>query len=74
MSPLEDTFDGANAALATGDLQTAIQGYRACVEEDPTFFDGWHALGMALLKTGNLKEVIGAGLMATDLQPNDLLA
>ena len=32
------------------------------------------ALGMALLKTGNTKEAIGAGLMATTLKPNDLLA
>ena len=72
--PLEDTFDEANAALATGDLENAIVGYRACVTEDPAFFDGWHALGMALMKTGNLKEAIGAGLMATDLKPNDLLA
>ena len=74
MSALEDTFDGANAALATGNLEEAISGYRACVEEDPKFFDGWHALGMALMKTGNLKEAIGAGLMATELEPNDLLA
>ncbi len=74
MSALEDTFDGANAALAIGDLQAAVSGYRACVEEDPKFFDAWHALGMALMKTGNLKEAIGAGLMATDLEPNDLLA
>ena len=29
---------------------------------------------MALMKTGHLKEAIGAGLKATTLQPNDLLA
>jgi predicted Zn-dependent protease len=29
---------------------------------------------MALLKLGHLKEAIGAGLMATTLRPNDLLA
>ena len=29
---------------------------------------------MALLRNGEVKEAIGAGLMATTLQPNDLLA
>ena len=41
---------------------------------DPGFFDGWHSLGMALMKQGMLQEAIGAGLMATELRPNDLLA
>ena len=67
-------FDDANGDLAIGDLDTAIDGYRRCVETDPQFFDGWHALGMALMKQGQLKEAIGAALMATHLQPNDLLA
>ena len=29
---------------------------------------------MALMKSGELKEAIGAALMATQLEPNDLLA
>jgi Flp pilus assembly protein TadD len=29
---------------------------------------------MTLMKTGQVKEAIGAGLMATTLRPNDLLA
>lgn len=67
-------FDEANGDLAVGDLAAAVGKYRRCVELDPEFFDGWHALGMALMKTGELKQAIGAGLMATTLQPNDLLA
>ena len=70
----DDLFDDANGDLALGDLEAAVEKYRRCVELDPVFFDGWHALGMALMKTGNLKEAIGAGLQATTLQPNDLLA
>ncbi|NNE90218.1 MAG: tetratricopeptide repeat protein [Verrucomicrobiales bacterium] len=70
----DDLFDDANGDLAVGDLEAAIEKYRQCVEIDPEFFDGWHALGMALMKTGKLKEAIGAGLQATTLQPNDLLA
>lgn len=71
---VEDLFDEANGDLAVGELTAAVEKYRRCVELDPAFFDGWHALGMALMKTGRLKEAIGAGLQATTLKPNDLLA
>lgn len=71
---LQDLFDDANGDLAVGDLEGAVLKYRRCVELDSEFFDGWHALAMALMKTGHLKEAIGAGLKATTLQPNDLLA
>jgi predicted Zn-dependent protease len=74
MSDLDTLFDDANGHLAVGDLEQAIAGYRACVEKDPAFFDGWHALGMALMKVGQIKEAIGCGLQAVTLRPNDLLA
>ena len=71
---LDTLFDDANGHLALGDLEEAIALYRRCVALDPDFFDGWHALGMALLKTGQTKEAIGCGLQAVTLKPNDLLA
>lgn len=71
---LEELFDDANGDLAVGDLEAAVEKYRRCVELDDQFFDGWHALAMALMKTGRIKEAIGAGLQATTLRPNDLLA
>ena len=71
---LQDLFDDANGHLALGELDEAVALYRKCVELDPAFFDGWHALGMALLKTGRVKEAIGCGLQSVTLQPNDLLA
>ena len=71
---VQEIFDDANGDLAVGDLVAAIEKYRRCVALDPGFFDGWHALGMGLMKTDQLKEAIGAGLMATTLKPNDLLA
>ena len=71
---LQTLFDDANGHLAVGELDEAIVLYRRCVALDPGFFDGWHALGMALLKTGNIKEAIGCGLQSVTLQPNDLLA
>ncbi len=67
-------FDEGNGELAVGNLEGAVDHYRRCVALDPEFFDGWHALAMALMKTGHLKEAIGAGLQATTLKPNDLLA
>jgi len=74
MPSIQDQFDEANGHLALGELDEAVALYRRCVEIDPSFFDGWHALGMALLKTGLLKEAIGCGLQAVTLKPNDLLA
>ena len=71
---LNTLFDDANGHLAVGELDEAIVLYRKCVEIDPDFFDGWHALGMALLKTEQVKEAIGCGLQAVTLKPNDLLA
>jgi len=71
---LQDLFDDANGHLAVGELDEAVTLYRRCVEIDPNFFDGWHALGMALLKVGHVKEAIGCGLQSVTLQPNDLLA
>jgi predicted Zn-dependent protease len=71
---LQNLFDDANGHLAIGEFDEAIDLYRRCVALDPGFFDGWHALGMALLKTGHVKEAIGCGLQSVSLQPNDLLA
>jgi predicted Zn-dependent protease len=71
---LQDLFDEANGHLAMGEMEQAVACYRRCVELDPEFFDGWHALGMALMKTGALKEAVGCGLKAVTLRPNDLLA
>ncbi|MFT4176093.1 MAG: tetratricopeptide repeat protein [Luteolibacter sp.] len=73
MSP-DDLFDDANGHLALGELEEAVVLYRRCVALDPEFFDGWHALAMALLKLGHTREAIGCGLKAVTLRPNDLLA
>ena len=67
-------FDRGHGFLAIGDFEQAAAAYRRSVEIDSEFFDGWHALGMTLLKTGEVKEAIGCGLQATTLRPNDLLA
>ena len=67
-------FDEANGLFAIGQTEEAAALFRRAVALDDEFFDGWHALGMALLKCGQVKEAIGCGLKATSLRPNDLLA
>ena len=71
MQTLEQIFDDANGDLAVGDLERAVEKYRRCVQLDPNFFDGWHALGMALMKLGRFEEAIEAGKCAVELRPND---
>jgi Flp pilus assembly protein TadD len=71
---IADLFDEASGDVAVGELEAAVEKYRRCTERDSEFFDGWHALGMALMKTGRFPEAIEAGLRATQLRPNDQLA
>ena len=72
--PVQALFDEATGDLAVGDLEAAVEKFRRCVGIDPEFFDGWHALGMALMKTGRFPEAIEAGLRSVRLRPNDQLA
>ena len=71
---VEEIFDDANGDLALGELDAAVEKYRRCTEIEPEFFDGWHALGMALMKLGRHPEAIAAGLRTVELRPNDQLA
>jgi Flp pilus assembly protein TadD len=71
---LEEIFDAATGDIALGDLDAAVEKYRRCVEIDPAFFDGWHALGMALMKSGRHAEAVEAGLRAVQLDPQNQLA
>ena len=71
MATRDEIFDNANGDLAIGELESAVEKYRRCVDLDPSFFDGWHALGMALMKIGRFDEAIGAGKKAVELRPND---
>jgi Flp pilus assembly protein TadD len=71
---IEALFDEASGDIAVGELDAAVEKYRRCVAAVPDYFDAWHALGMALMKTGRHPEAIEAGLRATELSPNDQLA
>ena len=74
MPDIDELFDDANGDLALGDLDAAVEKYRRCIELDPTFFDGWHALEMALMKLGRAADAIEIGKKTVELRPNDQLA
>ena len=69
-----ELFDEGTGDIALGNLDAAAEKFRECVQLQPDFFDGWHALGMALMKTGRHREAIEAGLQSVRLRPNDQLA
>jgi Flp pilus assembly protein TadD, contains TPR repeats len=69
-----EIFEEATGDIALGDLEAAVAKYRECVRLDPDYFEAWHALGMALMKSGHYPEAIEAGLRAVELNPNDQLA
>lgn len=69
-----DLLDDASGFLALGELDQAEQAFRRATEQVPESFDAWQGLAMTLLKLDRVKQAIGAGLMATSLRPNDLLA
>lgn len=71
---ITDLMDEASGDIAVGELEAAVAKYTRCTELAPGFFDGWHALGMALMKIGRFTEAIAAGLRAVELKPNDQLA
>ncbi len=73
-SEAESLFEDATGDIALGDLETAETKYRRCTELAPDFFEGWHALGMVLMKLGRYPEAIEAGLKAVELRPKDQLA
>src|ERR1700757_3099423 len=71
MESRDEIFDDANGDLAISELETAVENNRRCVSSDSKFFDGWHALGMALMKLGRFAEAVEAGKKAVELRPND---
>jgi len=74
MSDPEAHMDEGNTCLAVGDLDDAVIHYRKAVEVDPDFFDGWHALAMALMKLKRYEEAETAGKELLRLGPNEEMA
>lgn len=74
METKERCKDEGDSALAVGDLEGAERLYRKSVELDSGYAEGWHALGMVLLKRGLTEEAVGAAARAAELSPNDEIA
>ena len=70
----EDYYDQGMADFALAEFDKAIESYRQAVAVDPSYFDAWHALGMAYLRAGRIVEAVAAGKRAVELNPNDMLA
>lgn len=71
MPTYEEYKDDGDGALAIGELEEAVKFYQLSVDTKSDYFDGWHALGMALMKMGKYPEAIAAGLKATEIDPNN---
>jgi len=70
----EELLDEGNSELALGEMERAVDCYRRAVEADAFYFDGWQALGMALVKTNRAAEAVEALKRAVALQPDDQMA
>jgi len=74
MATPEELLDDGNSELAMGELDNAVGFYRRSVECDPEFFEGWQALGMALVKLNRAEEAVEVLRMAVTLKPDDQMA
>jgi Flp pilus assembly protein TadD len=70
----EDYYDQGMTEFSMAEFEKAIVSYRKAVDVDPSYFDAWHALGMAYLRAGKVQEAIEAGKRAVEINPNDMLA
>ncbi|MDX6766522.1 MAG: tetratricopeptide repeat protein [Candidatus Methylacidiphilales bacterium] len=70
----EELLDEGNSALALGELEQAVEWYRQSTVHDPAFFEGWQALGMALVKLNRAPEAVEALKTAVTLHPDDQMA
>lgn len=63
--------DDGDASLAIGELEEAVRCYQQSVDTNPDYFDGWHALSMALIKIEKYDDAINAAKRATEIEPNN---
>ena len=70
----EQHYDQGMLEFSMAEFEKAIESYRRAVDLDPSYFDAWHALGMAYLRAGKIQDAIEAGRRAVEINPNDMLA
>jgi len=74
MTEAESHLDEGNGCLALGELEEAVEHYQRAVDADVDYFDGWHALAMALMKLKRYDEAETAGKETIRIQPNNQMA
>ncbi len=70
----EVRYHEAVDSLATGDLPTAIAGFRASLAADPEYIDSAHGLIHALKDAGQLDEAVAIAQNLIATHPDDVLA
>ena len=70
----EEHYDQGMMEFSMAEFGQAIESYRKAVALDPSYFDAWHALGMAYLRASRIPDAIAAGKRAVEINPNDMLA
>jgi cytochrome c-type biogenesis protein CcmH/NrfG len=63
-------FSEAVQAQRSGDMNTAIAGYRAALLADPAFFEAWFNLGIAAYDLGQISQALTAYETALALRPD----
>lgn len=71
MTEPEDTFQRAVAEHRAGRFAAAETAYRLLLARDETFHPAWHALGVALLQSGNSAEALNALERAVEIAPHE---
>jgi tetratricopeptide (TPR) repeat protein len=74
MPSKEELYDQAIDHFADGQLEQAIESYRAALAIDPDYVDAWHGLAMAYNDAQRYDEAIEAGKRLCELTPDDILA
>jgi Tfp pilus assembly protein PilF len=73
MPTLQEQFDDAMFEFSTGNIDGAIEGLRAVLAADPSYFDAQLALGGAFYAKGDYATAIAEGHKAEKMKPHDQL-
>jgi tetratricopeptide (TPR) repeat protein len=74
MATKEELYDQAIDHFADGELDKAIETYRAAIALDEGYVDAWHGLAMAYNDAQRYEDAIEAGKRLCELTPDDVLA
>jgi superkiller protein 3 len=74
MATKEELYDRAIDHFADGELDQAIETYRAAIALDESYVDAWHGLAMAYNDAQRYADAIEAGKRLCELTPDDVLA